>query len=183
MAVAKNYASLLAYKDEYEVARLLTLDELRAELEQRFEPGGRIEFNLAPPLISRSRPGLRPKKRAFSVRILPFLAFLAKLKFLRGTRFDPFGWTAERRQERALIGHYESLVDVALERFDTSRREHVIRLLNLADAVRGYGLVKDAAIVKYHRNVEIALRDLENVDSTPSSPMGQSRATQTGTHL
>lgn len=159
LAVARNYAKLLAYKDEYEVARLLSSPALQAEIAGAFEDGGRIAFNLAPPLLSRKGVGGRPRKRAFSVRIMPLLRLLARLKGLRGTIWDPFGRTRERREERALIAEYEALVETVLDRLDASRREKAIRLLELADAVRGYGPVKEAAIARYRDAVQAALGD------------------------
>ena len=160
LAVAHSYARLLAYKDEYEVARLLSSPALQEELAERFEAGGRIAFNLAVPLLSRHRAGERPGKRAYSARILPLLRLLARLRWLRGTRLDPFGWTNERRDERALISEYEALVDIVLARLDETCRDQAIRLLGLADAVRGYGPVKQAAITRYRAAVENAVRDL-----------------------
>jgi len=158
LAVARNYARLLAYKDEYEVARLLSSSAFRAEYDAAFEPGGRIAFNLAPPLLSKPGPFGRPAKRVFSARILPLLRLLAKGKRLRGTRLDLFGHTQERRAERTLIADYEALVATVLTHLAPARREAAIALLGLADSVRGYGPVKEAAIARYRDDVAAALK-------------------------
>ena len=159
MAVARNYAKLLAYKDEYEVARLLTHPELRAELTRTFEDGGRIAFNLAPPLLSGRQKFGRPRKRAFARWIVPLLALIARARFVRGTAFDPFGRTGERRMERALIGEYEALVEAVLGKLNQSNATKAAELLGLADAVRGYGPIKEKAVARYREAASRALAD------------------------
>lgn len=149
MAVARIYAKLLSYKDEYEVARLLSGNRLRDELDAVFGRGGRIEFNMAPPLLSRKGRMGRPRKRAFSSRILPFLRLLARMKWLRGTAFDPFGRTDERKMERLLIIEYETLIEQVLEALDPDDQDDASELLMLADSIKGYGPVKEAAVEAY----------------------------------
>lgn len=149
MAIARVYSKLLSYKDEYEVARLLTQDTLRDELQAVFGRGGRIEFNMAPPLLSRKGRLGRPRKRAFSSKIRPLLRLLALMKGVRGTAFDPFGWTAERKMERLLIVEYEALVGQVLKTLDPSEQGEAAALLALADNIRGYGPVKEAAVEAY----------------------------------
>ncbi|MDB5577555.1 MAG: indolepyruvate ferredoxin oxidoreductase [Bradyrhizobium sp.] len=149
--VARHHGRLLAYKDEYEVARLLTSPELKASLTRAFNDGGHIAFNLAPPFLpGRSADG-RPLKREFSARwMLPLLSVLARGKLLRGTVFDPFGRSAERRMERALIADYEALVDLVLAGLTAENLDAAIGLLDLVDMVRGFGPVKANAIATYH---------------------------------
>src|SRR5690606_15302069 len=109
-AVARNLFKLMAYKDEYEVARLYSDGAFRRQLAATFEPDGadgrplRFEFHLAPPLLARrdSATG-QPRKTSFGPWMMSAFAVLAKLKGLRGTAFDIFGYTAERRMERGLI--------------------------------------------------------------------------------
>lgn len=150
MAVASNYAKLLAYKDEYEVARMLTDPELHAEIKRTFADGARLSFNLAPPILGGKPVNGRPVKRQFSATFtLPILRVLARLKGLRGTRLDLFGWSAERRRERELIGHYETLVDTVLGSLAPGNLESAVKLLMLADMIRGYGPVKETAIRTY----------------------------------
>jgi indolepyruvate ferredoxin oxidoreductase len=140
-AVARSYFKLLAYKDEYEVARLHALPGFRAALEREFEGEFRIAYHFAPPLA----PG-RPRKRRFGPWIRPVLGGLARLRWLRGTAFDPFGWTAERRQERALIAEYEASVrDLAL-RLSPQNQSAALELAALPQRIRGYGHVKREAL-------------------------------------
>lgn len=150
--VARNYGRLLAYKDEYEVARLLTDPALERALEAAFEPGGRISFNLAPPVLGGGLVNGRPRKRAFrATTTRPLLRILKCFKRLRGTAFDPFGYTAERRMERGLIGEYESLVEQVLKRLDIGNHGAGCALLDLAAMIRGFGPVKKAAVEAYGR--------------------------------
>jgi indolepyruvate ferredoxin oxidoreductase len=155
-AVAHNYAKVLAYKDEYEVARLLTCPSLRAELRRTFEDGGRVAFNLAPPLANGRRTQGRPAKREFGAWILPLLTLLAQLRGLRGSVFDPFGRTAERRMERALILEYETLVESTLQTLTSKNHGAAVRLLAMFDEVRGFGPVKQAAVDRYQARVAAA---------------------------
>jgi indolepyruvate ferredoxin oxidoreductase len=149
LAVARNYAKLLAYKDEYEVARLLSGPELKNELKSSFEDGGKISFNLAPPIMGGAPVNGRPPKREFGAWILPFLKLMSKMRGLRGTMFDPFGHTAERRAERSLIVQYEALVDRVCGKLNAGNHGVAIELLELADKIRGYGPVKLAAMEAY----------------------------------
>lgn len=142
--VAQNYHKLLSYKDEYEVARLLrqTGDKARAA----FEGDLKLTYHLAPPLLSRDGPDGRPRKRAFGAWIERLYGPLAALKPLRGTPFDPFGYTAERRMERELIKLYEAdLARVAAEA-TPDRLEAACALLAWPDGVRGFGPVKLASV-------------------------------------
>ncbi len=150
LTVARNYARLLAYKDEYEVGRLLTSPELKKELAQTFEGGAKLSLNLAPPFLGGKPVNGRPRKRAFSAKwMLPVLTLLAKAKFLRGTFFDVFGYTAERRMERAAIGDYEALVEVVLSSLTAANLQAGVKLLSLVEMVRGYGPVKAGAMAAY----------------------------------
>lgn len=138
-AVAKGYHKLLAYKDEYEVARLLS--ESRKKAEDAFEGDLKLIFNLAPPLISTIGPDGRPKKRTFGPWIEKAFPKLARLKWLRGTPFDPFGYTAERRSERRLIREYERDIKAMLKT-PPANMEAAIALAELPLSIRGFGPVK-----------------------------------------
>jgi indolepyruvate ferredoxin oxidoreductase len=140
-AVARSYFKLLAYKDEYEVARLHTLPDFRAALAREFEGELRVAYHFAPPLF----PG-RPRKRRFGPWIRPLLGTLARLRGLRGTPFDPFGWTAERRRERALIAAYEATVRSLAGALTPENRAAATELAALPQRIRGYGPVKERAI-------------------------------------
>jgi len=153
LAVARNYAKLLAYKDEYEVARLLTQPSLYAEIEQTFGPGAKLSFNMAPPIINGKQLNGRPAKREFSLRFRPLLKLMARMKGLRGTWADPFGRTAERRMERRLIADYEALVERVIGALTAERHAAAVAALSLADEIRGYGPVKDEAVAAYTRKI------------------------------
>jgi indolepyruvate ferredoxin oxidoreductase len=140
-AVARSYFKLLAYKDEYEVARLHTLPESRAALEREFEGDFRIAYHFAPPLF----PG-RPRKRRFGPWIRPMLAGLARLRRLRGTALDPFGWTAERRRERALVAEYEASVRDLVRLLSPRNHLAAVELAALPQRTRGYGDVKARSV-------------------------------------
>ena len=158
LAVARNYAKLLAYKDEYEEARLLTSTTLREEISQTFEDGARIALNMAPPFLDGRTVNGRPRKREFGLWIMPLLRVMARLRWLRGTMFDPFGRTAARRAERSLIVEYEALVNTVLGKLVAQNHPRAVALLSYVDDVRGFGPVKDAAIERYKAKVAAAER-------------------------
>jgi indolepyruvate ferredoxin oxidoreductase len=141
-AVAKGYHKLLAYKDEYEVARLHleTAEKARAEFAGDFT----MKFHLAPPILSKTGPDGRPKKREFGPGMLRGFRLLARLKGLRGTPLDPFGRSPERRMERALIAQYEADMAEVLPKLDARTRDAVIALAELPLQIRGFGPVKEA---------------------------------------
>ncbi|MBB5048711.1 indolepyruvate ferredoxin oxidoreductase [Rhodopseudomonas rhenobacensis] len=145
-AVAINYAKLLAYKDEYEVARLLTDKAFEHSIRERFEGEFKVNFHLAPPIL----PGLdvsgRPKKRQFGEAMRPLFKTLAKLRFLRGTPFDVFGYHPERKLERDLIAGYERDIATVLERLSPRTASFAVELLSLPDRIRGYGPIKEKAV-------------------------------------
>ncbi len=142
-AVAEGYHKVLAYKDEYEVARLI--GETRSKAEALFSGDLRVHLHMAPPLLGRTGPDGRPVKRRFGAWLLPVMALLKHGKSLRGTPFDPFGYSAERRMERALIRQYEADLDEIAAGL-TAETEEIARALALLPlAIRGYGPVKAAA--------------------------------------
>jgi indolepyruvate ferredoxin oxidoreductase len=173
---ARGYAKLLAYKDEYEVARLLTEPALEAEIARVFAAGGRIAFNLAPPLLAGRPVNGRPRKREFGGWLRPMLRVLARGRHLRGTVWDLFGYTAERRRERALIEEYERLVDRVLGALTPANHVLGVRLLALAEEIRGFGPVKEAATQKFRERVKLLEQDFLATDrrgalERPSLPM------------
>ena len=149
LAVARNYAKLLAYKDEYEVARLYTSGEFEQRLAEQFEGDFKLSLHLAPPLLSGIDPNTRrPRKRRFGAWMIQAFRILARARFLRGTPFDPFGYSAERRAERRLIRDYEALVEEILGALDADRLEAAVALATLPDEIRGFGPIKAAAIAQ-----------------------------------
>jgi indolepyruvate ferredoxin oxidoreductase len=139
-AAMQGYHKLLSYKDEYEVARLLldTRNKARAEFDGDFK----MTFNLAPPLLSKMGPNGRPLKREFGSWLERPLRLLAKLKRLRGTPFDVFGYTAERKMERALITQYENDMRTVLKVLNDQTRDAIVALAELPLQIRGFGPVK-----------------------------------------
>lgn len=143
--VAITYAKVLAYKDEYEVARLYAAPEFRQSLAKVFDGDYRIAFNLAPPMLAGKGAEGRPKKREFGAWILPLFKLLAGLKRLRGTWADPFGYTSDRKLERQLIADYEDDLALAVRKLTVDNLPLVRELLSLPNQIRGYGPVKEAA--------------------------------------
>lgn len=143
-AVARNYHKLLAYKDEYEVARLFTNGDFIRSVKSQFAGNFRLHFHMAPPVMERADPATgRPKKREFGPWMLGALSVLSKFKFLRGTPFDVFGYHRDRRAERALIAQYESDIEVILKSLSADNYDVAAQILSLPDMIRGYGPVKE----------------------------------------
>jgi indolepyruvate ferredoxin oxidoreductase len=167
-AVAINYAKLLAYKDEYEVARLYTDGRFEKQLRDQFDGDFKISFNLAPPLLSRSVDALgRPKKRVFGAWMLPVFRTLAKLRFLRGTALDIFSYSADRRLERDLIAGYEKDVATVLGLLSPVTIDSAVELLSLPDRIRGYGPVKEKAVQDAKARYAQLAADLANPPPAP----------------
>ena len=146
-AVARYYFKLLAYKDEYEVARLYGDPAFLERLNAQFEGDFSLRFHLAPPLASARDPETgHLRKREFGPWMLPAFKLLAKMKRLRGTRFDPFGRTEERRRERRLIADYETLLDGLLTDLDHENHAIAVALARIPEKIRGFGHVKDRHI-------------------------------------
>jgi indolepyruvate ferredoxin oxidoreductase len=145
-AVARSLGKLMAYKDEYEVARLYTDGEFQRQLHEQFEGDLRLEFHFAPPLLSRPRGGQPPTKLRFGPWLLPAMKWLARGKALRGTAFDPFGRTAERRMERELIDQYEARIAELLPQLDTTRLPLAAQIAQVPLGMRGFGHVKLANV-------------------------------------
>ncbi|MFN3984763.1 MAG: indolepyruvate ferredoxin oxidoreductase family protein [Rhodocyclaceae bacterium] len=145
-AVARSYAKLLAYKDEYEVARLFTDVRFRQSLEETFEGDIRLSFHMAPPLLVRGRNGAPPAKLRYGSWMLGAMRWLAKGKRLRGTWLDVFGRNPERRMERALAREYAELAQALAHQLHPDRLDDAVALAALPERIRGYGHVKLAAL-------------------------------------
>ncbi len=135
--VARNYAKLLAYKDEYEVARLHADPNFRKKIETMFEGDYRVVYHLAPPLLTR-----KEEKMRFGPWMLPVFKVLRNFKFLRGSALDPFGYTQERRTERALISEYEDTVARLLARLNSQNQALALEIAAIPDEIRGFGHIK-----------------------------------------
>ncbi len=145
-SVARGLFKLMAYKDEYEVARLMTRPEFLAEIEAAFDGGTEITFHLAPPFLP--APSSGNGKRTFGPWLLSGMRLLAKFKGLRGGPLDVFGYQAERREERALIVRYRADIEDLLNGLAAENLQSAIDLAQTPDAIRGFGHIKTAAIAK-----------------------------------
>ena len=142
-AVASYYFKLLAYKDEYEVARLYTNGDFMQKIKGRFEGDYKLKLHLAPPLFSsRDAHNGEPVKTAYGAWILSAMNLLARFKFLRGTAFDPFGKTAERKMERRLIEEYEKTIEELLRGLSKKNHALAVEIARIPEQFRGYDLVK-----------------------------------------
>jgi indolepyruvate ferredoxin oxidoreductase len=142
-AVATNFFKLMAYKDEYEVARLFTDGRFMAKLKRQFAGDFKLQFHLAPPFMARDQNTGHPRKRAFGPWMFSVFRLLARLRRLRGTRFDPFGYMAERRAERALISDYEMLMAEIIARLGPDNHALALELASVPGDIRGFGHVKE----------------------------------------
>ncbi|MEK0084804.1 indolepyruvate ferredoxin oxidoreductase family protein [Benzoatithermus flavus] len=149
-AVARNLFKLMAYKDEYEVARLYTEGTFQRRIAETFEGDVRLRFHLAPPLLARRDPVTgEPRKSTFGPWMLRAMAVLARGKALRGTVLDPFGWTEERRLERRLRDEYRATIASLLPGLAPENHGVAVRIASLPDLVRGFGHVKRQSVERY----------------------------------
>jgi indolepyruvate ferredoxin oxidoreductase len=148
-AVARYLFKLMAYKDEYEVARLYTDGSFEKQVKAEFAGDSlRFEFHLSPPLLARrdKTTGL-PRKMNFGPWVLPAFRLLAKLKFLRGTALDPFGYSLERRTERKLIEDYEAMLEEVFASLTPENHHLAVGLAAIPEKIRGFGHVKQRHLV------------------------------------
>ena len=149
-AFAKGLFKLMAYKDEYEVARLYSDGEFGKALKEQFDGDASVKVSLAPPLLaSRDKVTGHLRKREFGGWIFRAFELLTRFKFLRGTAFDPFGYTAERRLERALPGEYSDMIFRHLDKTKPHDWPRLVALAKSAELVRGYGHIKEASVAKF----------------------------------
>ncbi|WP_182335792.1 indolepyruvate ferredoxin oxidoreductase family protein [Stenotrophomonas acidaminiphila] len=143
-AVARYFFKLMAYKDEYEVARLYTSGDFLKRVAQQFEGDYQVRFHLAPPLFAKRDEQGRLQKKEYGPWMFKAFGLLARLKGLRGSRFDIFGHTAERRGERQLIADYERTLQELLGSLDAGRLALAVEIASIPEHIRGYGHVKEA---------------------------------------
>ena len=148
MAVARNLSKLMAYKDEYEVARLYTDGRFVEQLKQQFEGDFSLSFNLAPPLFSKKDAQGRLVKAKYGSWMMSAFKVLAKFKGLRGGSFDVFGYTEERKTERRLIAEYRDTVTALLDGLNADKLALAVEIAQLPEQIRGYGHVKDKALAQ-----------------------------------
>ena len=148
--IAQAAFRVMAYKDEYEVARLYASPEFRESLAGEFDRSRKVSVWLAPPLLARKDPATgRPKKMKFGPWVFPVMKGLAALRVLRGTPLDVFGYTAERRAERELASSFETDILQLLQEASERTLSQVEALARAANEVRGFGPVKEAALQRY----------------------------------
>jgi len=152
-AVAKSLFKLMAYKDEYEVARLYTSGEFEKKLHAQFEGQFKLKFYLAPPFLSsRNAVTGELEKREFGPWVFWVFKYLAKLKWMRGTMFDVFSYTGERKMERELIDIYQTTIRQVLERLGTNNYALAVEIANLPQEIRGFGHVKERNLLQARKN-------------------------------
>jgi indolepyruvate ferredoxin oxidoreductase len=175
-AVARNYFKLLAYKDEYEVARLHTQTGFLDSVRRQFGSNVKLKFHFSPPLLARTDPNNgRPRQYEVGGWVLPLLRLLARLRVLRGTPLDVFSYSKERRSERQLLADYERLVDRLVSELDAERLDLAVGLAGLPDRIRGFGPVKEAAM----RQARSAENDLLHLWSQRQHSAADERAPAT----
>ena len=138
----------MAYKDEYEVARLYSDGAFAKQVRAAFDGDLKFEFHLAPPLLARRDPdtGL-PRKMTFGPWMMSAYGVLARLKSLRGTALDPFGYSAERKSERKLIADYEAMLAEIFSRLNAENHHIAVGLAAIPEKIRGFGHVKARHLV------------------------------------
>jgi len=170
MAVAKSLSKLMAYKDEYEVARLYTDGQFEAKLKQQFDGEFSVKFNLAPPLLAKKDAQGRLVKAQYGSWTWQAFRLLAKMKSLRGTAFDIFGRTEERRMERALIAEYRALVQKLVAGLTADNLATAIEIAALPEKIRGFGHVKEKAVAQYRADLERLLAKFEGRAPAAAKP-------------
>jgi indolepyruvate ferredoxin oxidoreductase len=163
-AAARALFKLMAIKDEYEVARLYSDGSFRKQLAKEFESFERLEFHLAPPILGRKGPDGLPRKSRFGPWMMGAFRLLAAMRRIRGSAFDIFSYTAERRMERALLARYETDLDLIVRRLTPERHQAAAALASWPLLVRGFGHVKEAAARKAEEERQRLLVRLEQAD-------------------
>ena len=164
--VARFLYKLMAYKDEYEVARLLTDPAFERNVREMWEAPESISYNLHPPLLRQF--GLNKKVNLGPWFRYPLLT-LARFKFLRGTPFDLFGFAAHRRKERELINWYRSLIETVLERLTPDNLDVALEIASLPDQIRGYERIKEESIAKVRKLAKEKLEAMQYASVTAST--------------
>ncbi len=152
----------MAYKDEYEVARLYTSGDFQRQLQQQFEGDFKLHFHLAPPLLAKKNAKGELQKREYGPWVFTAFRLLSRLRSLRGTPLDVFGYTSERKHERALIGAYEATVSGLLDKLDAGNVVLAAEIASIPEHIRGYGHVKDAHLAKARAREAELLREWDN---------------------
>ena len=161
-AVARYAFKLMAYKDEYEVARLYTSGDFQRKLTQQFEGDFKLKFHLAPPLLAKKDAQGRLIKQEFGPWVFTAFKWMAKLRKLRGTAFDIFGRTEERKMERRLIAEYFATIDGLLGKLDRGNVDLAAEIASIPEHIRGYGHVKEEHLHKAKAREAELLKEWSN---------------------
>jgi indolepyruvate ferredoxin oxidoreductase len=173
--VARNAFRAMAYKDEYEVARLFGDPAFREALGVGFEGDFKVRLHLALPTLRRPGTEGEPRKRAYGAWILYVLRWLAMLKVLRGTPFDVFGRSAERRLDRLLAAEYARTIDMVVTDLEPANHALACEIADVADAIRGFGPVKERSVVAAREREAQLLADWSRLQSTGATCSGTKR--------
>ncbi|MBX2858241.1 MAG: indolepyruvate ferredoxin oxidoreductase family protein [Cellvibrionaceae bacterium] len=161
--VARYLYKVMAYKDEYEVARLFSDQSFKTELDKVFKGPYKLKFHMAPPLLSQKNKETGvPIKKEIPGFIWPFIKLLAKAKALRGTPFDIFGYSNHRKQERRIIAEYENLIQLIEEKLSRDNYLSFCKLAATPDIIRGYGHIKDKNIEAFFKQWKQLINDIED---------------------
>lgn len=163
--VANSLFKLMSYKDEYEVARLHSSPDFLNSIASRFEGKYKVVYHLAPPMLSKRNANGQLQKSAYGGWMLPAFKVLAKLRFLRGTPLDIFGYTAERKMERKLIEEYRASIEQLLPHLAT-KLDACIELAGIPEMIRGFGHVKEVAEKAARERQENLLRKIIDIPTT-----------------
>ena len=180
--MARNLFKLMAYKDEYEVARLYTDGNFTKQManDLRARQSLRFEFHLAPPLLARvDKTTGEPRKMSFGPWMMKAFGLLRRFKGLRGTAFDPFGYTAERRTERKLIADYEALMSEVLGKLNADNHPLAVGLAVIPEKIRGFGHVKLRNLKAAKADEAALLEQFRSGGARCSRPRNNQRPTQT----
>ncbi|WP_170334187.1 indolepyruvate ferredoxin oxidoreductase family protein [Ruegeria arenilitoris] len=159
-SVAKNLFRFMAYKDEFEVARLMTNGQFTKELSEKFEGDFSVKFHMAPPLLSRGKDERgRPLKQVFGPWLQPVLKVLSNARPLRGTVFNPFGYHEEARLHRELLSWYQDLLDQLMTSYTDANAGTWVEIFACADEIRGYGPVRIKSAETARKNVSQMVQD------------------------
>lgn len=152
----------MAYKDEYEVARLYSDHSFEERLNKTFEGSFSIKYNLAPPLFAKRDADGHLTKSEYGAWMKHAFRMLARFKWLRHTAFDPFGYTEERKMERRLIRDYEDTIEQCLSLLSADNHDVALALASLPEQVRGFGHIKARNITAYYQDRDTLLGQLSD---------------------
>lgn len=156
-AAARSLFKLMAYKDEYEVARLYTDGAFKSKVAEVFEGDYKLKFHLAPPLLAKRNAAGELQKQVFGPWMMSAFKFLSMLKSIRGTAFDPFGYTSERKMERQLIEDFETIMEEVVANLTADRYVAAVELMSLPQKIRGFGHIKLDSVSDYEQQKDALL--------------------------